>query len=82
MRSIVLAAFVLLILVPFWLWLGSSTLGFLKYHAERGLQIESVPATIALMLQPKQIVVVTHGAIDLPDSPAIAPRRGARPFWR
>jgi hypothetical protein len=64
-RAIVLIGWCGLIFLPFFLRDGSASLGFLHYHAERGLQIESLPATLALLASQGVFLIYTHGATEV-----------------
>ena len=67
-RAGVLAGFGLGILAAFWLWQGSSILGFLGYHKDRGLEIESVWSSFLLLLEPVAghwSVYHSHGSVNV-----------------
>jgi hypothetical protein len=66
-RGLGLAGVTVALLLPFWLKDGPQTLAFLKYHSDRGLQVESVPATVALLFSPPSTATIyrTHGADDV-----------------
>ena len=49
-RALLLAALCALFFVPFYLAAGEPVLAFLGYHAARGLQIESAPSALLLLL--------------------------------
>jgi len=49
-RAALLAALVTALFVPFYLREGPESLAFLRYHGERGLQLESVAASLPLVL--------------------------------
>ena len=51
-RGVALALFILLPVVPYWLRDGPRIFDFLHYHAERGIQIESVAANVLFLLRP------------------------------
>jgi hypothetical protein len=68
-RSVVFLAICTAIILPFYLRDGSRTLDFLRYHSERGVQVESTPATLLLLQNSARTLVFTHGAMDLTDSP-------------
>ena len=64
-RSAVLSALCVLCFLPFYLAAGHATLGFLQYHAERGVQVESIPANLLLLTGQVSGLTYTHGATDL-----------------
>jgi hypothetical protein len=64
-RSAVLTALCVLCFLPFYLAAGPAALGFLEYHAERGIQVESIPANLLLLSGQVSGLTYTHGATDL-----------------
>ena len=67
-RSVVLAAFAAALFAPFLLTEGARALDFLRLRALQGVQIESVPATIVLVLHAAGLpmdVTEVFGAIEL-----------------
>lgn len=61
-RSLYLISVIILVFLPFYILGGSSTLDFLTYHKERGLQLESVFSSVLVMLNYVGYPVsVTHG---------------------
>ena len=51
--------------LPFLVQDGAQTLAFLSYHAARGLQTESIPANLLLLLGSDTRVVWAYGSTDL-----------------
>jgi hypothetical protein len=49
-RCVALLALVIAIFLPFYILWGPASLGFFAYHAERGLEIESVDSSVLLLL--------------------------------
>jgi len=49
-RSLFLVGVTFSLFLPFYFWGGSSTLDFLSYHSDRGLQLESIYSSILMML--------------------------------
>jgi hypothetical protein len=67
-RTVVLAGFGLALLAPFYLWEGPAVLGFLEYHKERGIEIESTYSTLLHLLQPFDHgweVYHSHGSVNV-----------------
>jgi hypothetical protein len=76
-RTAVLAGFGIAILAAFWLWQGPGILGFLGYHKDRGLEIESTWSSLLLLLRPLGFgweVYHSHGSVNVrtPFSPVVA----------
>ena len=57
-----------LMFLPFYLVAGADALGFLGYHADRGVQVESVPANLLLLTGQATGLTYTHGAVDVVSS--------------
>ncbi|MFB3777423.1 MAG: hypothetical protein ACE141_07415 [Bryobacteraceae bacterium] len=67
-RTAVLAALTGALFLPYWIADGPRSLGFLQYHLERGVQIESHPANAILLLRPFGLSLkaqYSHGSINL-----------------
>src|SRR5687768_3197166 len=64
-RSLTLMAFCVAMFLPFWIVAGNGATEFLSYHADRGLQVESIPANLALLAGRVRGLSFTHGAIDI-----------------
>jgi len=80
-RSLVLAGFAALLFAPFLVSEGSRAFDFLQFRAIQGVQIESIPATILLVLHALGLpldVVSTLGAYEL-DTPLSAVVGAASP---
>jgi len=61
-RSFFLVGVILSIFLPFYFWGGRSTLDFLFYHSDRGVQLESIYSSILMMLHYVGLpVYVTYG---------------------
>jgi len=76
-RSLFLAGAIALFFVPFIVAVGSLALNFIRFNAIRGVQLESIPSSILLLLRPLGVpirVVDAFGAFDVdsPAAPAIA----------
>ena len=71
-RTLLLAAFGVAMFAPFFARDGFATLDFLKYHAARGLEIESVWGTIPMVLagifQQPCVVPYHFGSVELESS--------------
>jgi hypothetical protein len=65
-RAAILAAFTAGIFLPFFIRDGMPTLGFLQYHAARGLQLESIWSTLPDALGAQ--VVFRYGAFEVQSS--------------
>jgi hypothetical protein len=67
-RLVLLAALVVALFIPFWLLGGARTLGFLAFHQERGVEVESTYGVLLMALRPFGYpieVIERHGAFDL-----------------
>jgi len=61
-RSFFLVGVILSLFLPFYFWGGRSTLDFLSYHSDRGVQLESIYSSILMMLHFIGLpVYVTYG---------------------
>jgi hypothetical protein len=75
-RGLLVAGCIAALFVPFYLYEGPSTLGLLRFHALRRLHVESVPATLPLVLSLLGLPVRVVGEfncwdLDSPLSPAL-----------
>jgi hypothetical protein len=67
-RAGVLAGFGVGLLAIFWLWQGPGVIGFLGYHKDRGLEIESTWSSLLLVLEPLVggwSVYHSHGSVNV-----------------
>lgn len=74
-RSATLAGLVVTCFLPFLAQSGAQALGFLRFHGERGLQIESALATLLMLLRPFGLpyrVVLAHGSAEMKSATASA----------
>jgi hypothetical protein len=73
-RAALLAALSAAIFLPFFAQDGLATLGFLRYHATRGLQLESVwstiPVALAALFQTPASVPTRYGAFEIESASA------------
>jgi hypothetical protein len=67
-RGLLLAALTLGVFAPFYLWSGGDSLGFLRYHRARGLEVESVWSSLPLVPgafgQPVE-VAYSYGSVNV-----------------
>jgi hypothetical protein len=67
-RTLVLGGLGLAILAPFYIWEGPAVFGFLAYHKDRGIEIESTYSTLLLLLRPLGYdfeVYHSHGSVNV-----------------
>jgi hypothetical protein len=67
-RTLLLGGLGLLILAPFYSWEGPAVFGFLAYHKDRGIEIETTYCSLLLLLRPFGYdfeVYHSHGSVNV-----------------